>query len=41
MAARKEIKTYNNGGSGLPAYRVDGISYHGDQDDGAEDMGSL
>ena len=41
MAAREAIKTYHNRGSGLPDYGVDGISYHGDQDDGAEDMGSL
>ena len=41
MAARTTIKTYNHRGSGLPGYGVDGISYHGDQDDGAQDMGSL
>ena len=41
MAARETIKTYNHRGSGLHGYGMDGISYHGDQDDRAEDMGSL
>ena len=41
MAAGKEAEENDYRGSGLVDHRIDGVLDHGDEDDGAEDMGSL
>lgn len=41
MAAREETKEDNNSGRGISHYDVDGISYHSNNDNYPENMGSL
>ena len=41
MAARKEIEENNYSGSGLADHGVDDVFDRGNQDYGAEDMGSV
>ena len=41
MEAREEIETYDNGGCGLPCYRLDGVLDHSYEDNSSENLGSL